>query len=143
MNKLALLLLPLFVAGPAFAGGPRVRGQRNVYHEEHCYKNVEKYTPGYYNSHGTYMRGRVTVTRKEVPCRRIQYVPKTRHHHYEDAHPNVGGRVDDNSCVEGSILGGILGGGAGAAASRGDGRLWAIPLGIVGGAMVGCQVDGG
>ena len=45
MNKLALLLLPLFVAGPAFAGGPRIRGQRNVYHEEHCYKNVEKYIP--------------------------------------------------------------------------------------------------
>jgi outer membrane lipoprotein SlyB len=52
-------------------------------------------------------------------------------------------QTDDNSCIEGSILGGILGGGAGAAASRGDGRLWAIPLGIVGGALVGCQVDGG
>ena len=35
------------------------------------------------------------------------------------------------------------GGGAGAAASRGDGRWWAIPLGIVGGSMLGCQVDGG
>ena len=143
MNKLALLLLPLFVAGPAFAGGPRVR-HRQVHYEERCYKNVEKYTPGYYNSHGTYMRGRVTVRRKEVPCRRIQYVPQVRpNRYYEDSHPNVGGRVDDNSCIEGSILGGILGGGAGAAASRGDGRLWAIPLGIVGGAMVGCQVDGG
>ena len=51
--------------------------------------------------------------------------------------------VDENSCVEGSLLGGILGGGIGAAASRQDGRLWAIPLGIVSGAMVGCQVDGG
>ena len=51
--------------------------------------------------------------------------------------------VDDNSCAEGSLLGGILGGGIGAAASRQDGRLWAIPLGIVSGAMVGCQVDGG
>ena len=53
------------------------------------------------------------------------------------------GNVDNNSCVEGSIIGGILGGGAGAAASRGDGRWWAIPLGIVGGSMVGCQIDGG
>ncbi len=35
------------------------------------------------------------------------------------------------------------GSGLGAALSRGDGRLWAIPLGIVGGSMVGCQVDGG
>ena len=27
--------------------------------------------------------------------------------------------------------------------SRGDGRWWAIPLGIVGGSIVGCQIDGG
>ena len=64
--------------------------------------------------------------------RRDDHIPSTK-----------GGHVDDNSCIEGSVLGGILGGGAGAAASRGDGRLWAIPLGIVGGAMVGCQIDGG
>jgi uncharacterized protein YcfJ len=50
---------------------------------------------------------------------------------------------DDNSCIEGSILGGIAGGGLGAALSRDAGRLWAIPLGVVGGAMAGCQVDGG
>ena len=51
--------------------------------------------------------------------------------------------VDDNSCIEGSVLGGIAGGGLGAALSRGDGRWWAIPLGIVGGTMMGCQIDGG
>ena len=61
---------------------------------------------------------------------------------YEEEHPDVG-RHDDNSCIEGGILGGIAGGGIGAAASRGDGRWWAIPLGIVGGSMVGCQMDGG
>jgi outer membrane lipoprotein SlyB len=61
---------------------------------------------------------------------------------YEEEHPNVGD-ADNNSCLEGSILGGIAGAGAGAALSRGDGRWWAIPLGIVGGSMVGCQVDGG
>ena len=65
-------------------------------------------------------------------------------HHQEQHHPNVGhGHVDDNSCIEGSVLGAIGGGGAGAALSRGDGRWWAIPLGIVGGAMIGCQIDGG
>ena len=148
MNKLALLLLPLFVAGPAFAGGPRIRGQRNVYHEEYCYKNVEKYTPGYYNEYGTYFRGKVRVRRERVPCERNRgpiYMPHTTPDsfpRYEDPHPNMG-RADENSCVEGSVLGGILGGGAGAALSRGDGRWWAIPLGIVGGAMAGCQVDGG
>ena len=148
MNKLALLLLPLFVAGPAFAGGPRIRGQRNVYHEEYCYKNVEKYTPGYYNEYGTYFRGKVRVRRERVPCERNRgpiYMPQSTPDsfpRYEDAHPNMG-RADENSCVEGSVLGGILGGGAGAALSRGDGRWWAIPLGVVGGAMAGCQVDGG
>ena len=42
-----------------------------------------------------------------------------------------------------SILGGITGAGAGAVLSQGDGRWWAIPLGIVTGSMVGCQIDGG
>ena len=75
------------------------------------------------------------------------------HHHRSYARPpkviqpnkqeTSNNNVDDNSCIEGSVLGGIAGGGLGAALSRGDGRLWAIPLGIVGGAMAGCQVDGG
>ena len=61
---------------------------------------------------------------------------------YEDAHPNMG-RADENSCVEGSVLSGILGEVLVELLSRGDGRWWAIPLGVVGGAMAGCQVDGG
>ena len=104
--------------------------------EEKCYRNEyrEEYVPGTSRSPG-YVKS--YKQRVKVPCRR-------HHRHEEHHHPNVGhGHVDDNSCIEGSVLGGILGGGAGAAASRGDGRLWAIPLGIVGGAMVGCQVDGG
>ena len=51
--------------------------------------------------------------------------------------------VDDNDCTDGKIAGGILGGAAGAALSRGDGRWWAIPLGVVGGSMIGCDIDGG
>ena len=39
-------------------------------------------------------------------------------------------------------LGG-LGGGLGAVLSRGEGRWWAIPTGVVTGAMLGCQIDGG
>lgn len=50
---------------------------------------------------------------------------------------------DDNSCVEGSVLGGILGGGLAAGVSKSDAYAWSIPLGVVGGALVGCQVDGG
>ena len=34
----------------------------------------------------------------------------------------------------------LLGGGAGAALSRGDGRWWAIPLGAVVGSHIGCDL---
>ena len=81
--------------------------------------------------------------RVQVPCERPRFMPQTSpDYRYEEPHPNVG-NYDDNSCIEGGVLGGIAGAGLGAALSRGDGRLWAIPLGIVGGSMVGCQVDGG
>ena len=128
-------------SAPAFAGGPRFRGRTNTYHEEFCYRYKEQYVPGYYNKHGRYVGGYVKSKKERVPCwsiNRPSYPDR-----YEDPAPNVGGGVDDNPCVEGAVLGGILGGGAGAAASRGDGRWWAIPLGIVGGSMLGCQVDGG
>ena len=128
-------------SAPAFAGGPRFRGRTNTYHEEFCYRYKEQYVPGYYNKHGRYVGGYVKSKKERVPCwsiNRPSYPDR-----YEVPAPNVGGGVDDNSCVEGAVLGGILGGGAGAAASRGDGRWWAIPLGIVGGSMLGCQVDGG
>ena len=127
-------------SAPALAGGPRFRGRTNTYHEEFCYKYVEEYVPGYYNKHGRYVGGFVKSEKKKVPCWNTNQPSYPRR--YEDPAPNVGG-IDDNSCVEGAVLGGILGGGAGAAASRGDGRWWAIPLGVVGGSMLGCQVDGG
>jgi len=144
MKLLAALLLIGVTSAPAFAGGPRLgyRGQRNVHYEEKCYKNVERYIPGYYDDFGNWKVGRVKTTRKRVPCSRLYERPRKPYIH-EHHHPDVGGNVDDNSCLEGSILGGIAGAGAGAALSRGDGRWWAIPLGIVGGSMVGCQVDGG
>ena len=140
MKLLAALLLIGATSVPAYAGGPVIRGQRSVRYENYCYKNVERYVPGYYNNYGQWVGGYVKHRRKRVPCHNVSNVsPHPRH---EEQRPNMG-NVDENSCVEGSVLGGILGGGAGAALSRGDGRWWAIPLGIVGGSMVGCQVDGG
>ena len=135
MKLKALLLSALLFAPPALAGGPVFADHKRVFREEYCYKNVERYIPGRYTDSGRYVRGRVKVDRKRVPCRRIR--PHTHHHHHHSSN------VDDNSCIEGAVLGGIGGAGLGAALSRGDGRLWAIPLGIVGGSMVGCQVDGG
>jgi hypothetical protein len=129
MKLQALLLSALMIAPlPAFAG------HRRVYEESYCYRNTEQYVPGYYNEFGQYVGGYVKTNRKRVPCgyhSHRQYVPQNQH------------QIDNNSCIEGSVLGGIAGGGLGAALSRGDGRWWAIPLGIVGGSMVGCQIDGG
>ena len=51
--------------------------------------------------------------------------------------------VDNNSCIEGSVIGGLLGAGLGAALSRKQGRWVGVPVGAAAGAMVGCQVDGG
>ena len=130
MKLLAALLLIGVTSTPAFAG----HGHKSVHYEKYCYKNVEKYIPGYVNSYGQWVGGYVKTNRKRVPCgyhSHRQYVPQNQH------------QTDNNSCIEGSILGGIAGGGLGAALSRGDGRWWAIPTGIVGGALVGCQVDGG
>ena len=138
--KLALAALMLFAALPVNAGSIGDRSNRMAYQsqrgyasENKCYRREyrEEYIPGTSRSPGyvsTYKE------RVEVPCERNTYRPS-------QTHPRS--NVDDNSCIEGSILGGIAGGGAGAALSRKEGRLWAIPLGIVGGALVGCQVDGG
>ena len=148
--KLALAALMLFSALPASAESIGDRSNRLAYqsqrgyaHQNKCYRTEyrEEYVPGTMKSPGyvkTYKK------RVKVPCNNNVY-------HYDDHRPRrtrrpaekVHGHVDDNSCIEGSILGGIAGGGAGAALSRGDGRWWAIPLGVVGGAMVGCQIDGG
>jgi hypothetical protein len=139
--KLALAALMMLSALPASAESIGDRSNRLAYqsqrgyaHQQKCYRTEyrEEYVPGTMRSPG-YVK--TYKERVKVPCNTNVYrrddVPQKQH------------QTDDNSCIEGSVLGGILGGGAGAAASRGDGRLWAIPLGIVGGAMVGCQIDGG
>tara|TARA_Y100001968_G_scaffold254167_1_gene239968 strand:+ start:343 stop:738 length:396 start_codon:yes stop_codon:yes gene_type:complete len=51
--------------------------------------------------------------------------------------------LDNNDCSEGKIAGGILGGGLATAISRGKDRWWAIPAGVIGGSMMGCEIDGG
>ena len=50
---------------------------------------------------------------------------------------------DTNSCVEGSVIGGLIGAGLGAVLSRGDGRWIGVPMGGAAGALIGCQMDGG
>ena len=144
--KLAIAALMIIAANaPAFAGGPRTRRplsyQPGWSQEQKCYRKVyrEEYVPGTSQRPG-YVE--VYRDRVEVPCERLHRPTISPPPRYEEPNPNVGS-VDNNSCVEGSILGGIGGAGLGAALSRDSGRLWAIPLGIVGGSMIGCQIDGG
>ena len=50
---------------------------------------------------------------------------------------------DDNDCSDGSVIGALMGGGLAGYGSQGKGRWWAIPAGIIGGATIGCALDGG
>ena len=92
----------------------------------------EEYVPGTANNPG-YVR--TWHDEVEVPCHRPSHRPSPPRERIPSP--------DGNECSEGAILGGILGGGAGAALSQGDGRWWAIPLGVVAGSVVGCDIDGG
>ena len=96
----------------------------------------EEYVPGTENSPG-YVKS--WKDRIEYPCSRTKQdrTPEntTRTRVYEE--------YDTNDCSDGKIAGALLGGAAGAAMSRGDGRWWAIPLGAVVGGTIGCDIDGG
>jgi hypothetical protein len=125
-----------------------------------CYQNqyVETYHPGTREKPG-YVSSR--EERVERPCPktlhfhgRKSHKHKEGHHaHNHSAHPPTtsGGRKvmatpaaeDDNSCLEGTLAGGVLGGALGGALAKKDNWIWSIPAGAVGGALVGCQVDGG
>ena len=95
----------------------------------------EEYIPGTKDAPGFVQSFHET---SEVPCR------------YDTDSVRNGGyrrkttiQFDNNDCTDGKIAGGLVGGGLGAAISRGDGRWWAIPLGAVLGSRIGCEVEGG
>ena len=102
-----------------------------------CTRNEyrEEYIPGTQVSPG-YVRSWNEII--EVPCdaSSINTVKGSIHPH---PHP----QVDNNDCSEGTLIGGLLGAGLATSGSRGKDRWWAIPAGAVGGAMLGCQIDGG
>jgi hypothetical protein len=47
---------------------------------------------------------------------------------------------NEQSCTVGRVVGGIIGGGIGYAASRREGRAWAVPLGALVGQQLGCNI---
>ena len=105
-----------------------------------CFKEVyrEEYTPGTVNNPG---RVRRWTEQKEVPCQQPSRIDT-----YIEPNPPRRRRpdpVDDNSCLEGSIIGGIGGGALGGVLSTQENWIWSIPTGIIGGALAGCQIDGG
>ena len=102
-----------------------------------CFKTEyrEEYIPGTADNPGYVQSFQETI---EVPCR-----------HSADSLRNGGYtrkttiEYDNNDCTDGKVAGAVLGGGLGAAISRGDGRWWAIPLGAVLGSRIGCEIEGG
>ena len=124
MKKLITSALALSFISPVFADDVikwETTSQtcwKSVYKEEYVPGTREN--PGYVSSSNEYI---------EVPCEKDKSISKQ--------------KVDNNDCTDGKIAGALLGGGAGAAMSRGDGRWWAIPLGAVVGSKIGCDIDGG
>ena len=131
--KIALATLLALTPGSALADDY----QAGYSTSRNCFKTEyrEEYIPGNADSPGYVQSFHETI---EVPCehsseslRRGGYTRKTTI------------QFDNNDCTDGKIAGGLLGGGVGAALSRGDGRWWAIPLGAVLGSRIGCEIEGG
>ena len=131
----------LLSASPTFASqrpGYSPSYQEGYSETTTCFKEQyrEQYVPGNKDNPGYIKSWTDTI---EYPCRRtrIERTPDNinRTRTYEE--------YDNNDCSDGKIAGALLGGAAGAAMSRGDGRWWAIPIGAVVGSGIGCDIDGG
>ena len=130
-----VLLASLLALTPVSASAEYVDSRSGYAHTQRCYRSEyrEEYIPGSEDNPGYVKSWKETI---EYPCNepdrgtRRQVIERQ----YE---------VDDNDCTDGKIAGGILGGAAGAALSRDEGRWWAIPLGVVTGSAIGCDLDGG
>ena len=127
-------LVALSACTPAVAG----EYQAGYSSTQTCYRSEyrEEYIPGTENSPGYVKAWKETI---EYPCSRtnITSTPSntTRTRVYEE--------YDTNDCSDCTVAGALLGGGLAGFGSRGKDRWWAIPSGIIGGAMLGCAVDGG
>ena len=132
--KIALAtIIALSSVSPALADyQPGYSSSRSCFREEYR----EEYVPGTVNSPGYVRSWKETV---EFPCRRFNTSTTPR----ESTVTRTYEEYDTNDCTDGKVAGALLGGAAGAAMSRGDGRWWSIPLGAVVGSAIGCDIDGG
>jgi hypothetical protein len=132
--KLALAaLFALSACTPAVAGDyqPGYSASRTCFKTEYR----EEYVPGTEFDPGYVKSWKETV---EVPCGTEVVESKV----YK-RHVTVIENVDTNDCSDGTVAGALLGGGLAGFGTRGKDRWWTIPTGIIGGAMLGCAVDGG
>ena len=99
-----------------------------------CYRETyrEEYVPGTKEDPGFIRTFNELI---EIPCRSKISDPVIKRETVVE--------YDDNDCTDGKVAGAVLGGGLGAAVSRGEGRWWAIPLGAVVGSKIGCDAAGG
>ena len=135
MTKLLTAALALTLLVPTLPSQART-GQRG--YSNQCFDEVyrEEYIPGTQNSPG---RVRRWTENKEVPCEQPSRIDT----YVEPAPRRSSSTTDDNSCIEGAIIGGLAGGAAGGTLATQENWIWSIPAGIIGGTMLGCQVDGG
>ena len=129
-----LLATLLFLSPVAMA--TEIESQEGYSKSRTCYRSEyrEEYIPGTEDDPGYVRSFKETI---EVPCDPDDVAEGTK------VYRRTVVEYDDNDCSEGTLIGGLLGGGLAGFGSRGKDRWWAIPTGIVGGAMVGCQMDGG
>ena len=137
--KIALATLLALAPVPSLASPVPNHFQAGYSSSRTCFRTEyrEEYIPGTADNPGYVKSWNDTL---EVPCRNrhVSSEPRPYRRHvtvYED--------VDTNDCSEGTIAGGLIGGGLATAISRGKDQWWAIPTGIVTGAMIGCDIDGG
>ena len=121
-----LLLASLIALTPVSASADDVIRWQTT--SQTCWRSVyrEEYVPGTRENPGYVTSWEEDI---QVPC--------------EKKKTTTIQQQDDNDCTDGKVAGAILGGGAGAALSRDDGRWWAIPLGVVVGSKIGCDAAGG
>ncbi len=137
MTKPLAALAALLLLTPVLPAQAQRQSQGGFATERTCYKNVyrEEYTPGTRGNPGSvrsWTEREETLCNPEGPHSPQPYNPRPQ-----------SSSVDDNSCIEGSIIGGIAGGAAGGTLATESNWIWSIPAGVIGGALVGCQVDGG
>ena len=142
----------LLSASPVFAGqtrgyspsypNNRIAGSEHTYQEGYattktCFRTEyrEEYVPGTEDDPGYVRSWKETI---EFPCKRFNTKERR-----ESKVIRTYEEYDTNDCTDGKVAGMLLGGAAGAAMSRGDGRWWAIPLGAVVGSHIGCDAAGG